>query len=101
MYDGAFVEDGLPAEFRLRGAPEADESAPRRHLTARELLQSGLVGMWRDRDDIGDSIEFARKLREAAQRRQAGPDGRRGHERLRDTVIRYDDPCEPAVDPDE
>jgi hypothetical protein len=39
-------------------------------LTARALLESGLVGLWKDRTDIGDSAEYARMLRERAQRRQ-------------------------------
>lgn len=38
-------------------------------MTAKELLNSGLVGLWKDRADIGDSVEFARQLREKAQRR--------------------------------
>lgn len=42
--------------------------------TGRELLavlrSSGLVGMWKDRTDIGDSSEYARALREAAQKRE-------------------------------
>jgi hypothetical protein len=38
-------------------------------LTARELAESELVGMWAGRDDIGDSSAFARQLREQAQRR--------------------------------
>jgi hypothetical protein len=42
--------------------------------TGKELLvalrASGLVGMWRDRGDIGDSGGFARDLRERAQRRE-------------------------------
>ncbi len=38
-------------------------------MTAKSLLESGLVGMWKDRKDIGDSAEFARKLRERAQTR--------------------------------
>ena len=38
-------------------------------LTARELAESELVGMWADRDDIEDSSAFARQLREQAQRR--------------------------------
>jgi hypothetical protein len=33
------------------------------------LTRSGLVGMWKDREDIGDSREFARKLRERLQTR--------------------------------
>ena len=38
-------------------------------LTARRLRRSGLVGLWKDRTDIGDSAEFARQMREQAQRR--------------------------------
>ncbi len=41
-------------------------------MTAADLLQSGLVGMWADRTDIGDSREFARRLREQAQARRHG-----------------------------
>lgn len=41
-------------------------------LTARQLLNSGLVGLWKDRTDIGDSAAFARRLREQAQRRDRG-----------------------------
>jgi hypothetical protein len=42
----------------------------RRLLTGADLLTSGLVGMWADRTDIGDSRDFARQLREKAQRRR-------------------------------
>lgn len=39
----------------------------RKPQTGREILdalcKSGFVGMWKDREDIGDSAEFARKLR--------------------------------------
>lgn len=42
-------------------------------MTAAEMLkimeEEGFIGMWKDRDDIGDSVEFARKLREQAERR--------------------------------
>ena len=41
-------------------------------LTGKDLLNSRLVGIWAKRKDIGDSITFARKLRDQAQsRRQA------------------------------
>ncbi len=39
-------------------------------LTARQLAESELVGLWADRADIGNNAEFARQLREQAQRRQ-------------------------------
>jgi hypothetical protein len=38
-------------------------------LTAQDLLQSGLVGLWANRDDIGDSTDFARSLRRKAEHR--------------------------------
>lgn len=44
-----------------------------RTLSACDLLHSGLVGMWSERGDIGDSREFARHLREQAQRRRQDP----------------------------
>jgi len=37
--------------------------------TAADLLKSGLVGIWADRDDIGDSREFARDLRRQSETR--------------------------------
>lgn len=37
--------------------------------SAQTLLESPLVGLWKDRDDIKDSAAFARELREKAQRR--------------------------------
>jgi predicted HTH domain antitoxin len=46
----------------------------RKELTARELLQSGLVGMWADRDDIDDSLSFAGQLRQQAEHRHWSTD---------------------------
>ncbi len=41
--------------------------------TLGDLLGSGLIGLWSDREDIQDSVEFARALRKAAEgRRRAG-----------------------------
>jgi hypothetical protein len=37
--------------------------------TAKDLIESGFVGSWADRDDIADSLEFARELRGKAERR--------------------------------
>ncbi len=44
-----------------------------RTMSASDLLHSGLVGMWADRADIGDSKEFARRLRVQAQNRRRDP----------------------------
>jgi hypothetical protein len=38
-------------------------------LTAADLLQSDLVGLWADRSDIDDSVSFARQLRQQAEHR--------------------------------
>jgi hypothetical protein len=34
-----------------------------------ELTANGFIGAWADRPDIGDSVEFARRLRERAESR--------------------------------
>ena len=39
-------------------------------LTADRLRNSGLIGLWADRDDLGASTTFARQLREQAQQRK-------------------------------
>jgi hypothetical protein len=38
--------------------------------TGQDLLESEFVGMWADREDITDSVEFARNLRESVWDRQ-------------------------------
>ena len=52
--------------------PGGEELAPAEKplLTAADPLHSGLVSMWADRADIGDSRAFARRLREQAQTRR-------------------------------
>jgi hypothetical protein len=45
-----------------------------KELTAHGLLQSGLVGLWADRSDIGDSLTFARDLRRRAERHRSHAD---------------------------
>lgn len=42
----------------------------KRKSTAGALLHSEIVGMWHDREDIGDNIVFARNLREKSQNRE-------------------------------
>ena len=49
-----------------------DEVSPIR--TAAELAKSELIGLWADRDDIGDSREFARRLGREAENRQGPTD---------------------------
>lgn len=69
-----------PHETRAESAPEDDmvndemvespsSSPDKKVLTGRALLESGLVGLWKDRTDIGDTLEYARKLRKRANKR--------------------------------
>lgn len=60
--EGAQVIVVVVKERQQVGEPKA--------LTLGDLLESPLVGMWADRDDIVDSAEFARKLREHTSRRE-------------------------------
>jgi hypothetical protein len=43
----------------------------RHSKTLGDLLKSEIVGMWADRTDIGDGVEFARNLRDNAWRRSS------------------------------
>ncbi len=45
---------------------EIISEAPSQERTLRDLGRSEYFGMWRDRSDIPDSVEFARELRETA-----------------------------------
>ena len=71
--DGELVVTDLPFHkgqvVEMILLAESPNQSKRPPLTAQALLDSGLIGMWKDRDDIGDSAEFARKLREQAQKR--------------------------------
>jgi len=72
--DGEVSVTGLPfkkgqhVEIILLIEPSAIPG--RLYLTARQLLHSELIGLWKDRKDIKDSAAYARQLREQAQRRQ-------------------------------
>jgi hypothetical protein len=72
--DGEIVVTGLPCKkgqhvgMILLLEPSAVLSPS--PLTARQLLHSGLIGLWKDRRDIGNSATYARRLREKAQRWQ-------------------------------
>lgn len=79
------LEQRIAAEAHLRGL-EASEyalkilesSVPESHtqpMSGRDLVEfwreHGLIGDWAARNDISDSSEYARKLRERAQQRDA------------------------------
>ena len=61
------IADQLLAELEDENAPH--NIAPENSITGKELAESGLFGIWKDRTDIGDSLEFARKLRKQAETR--------------------------------
>jgi hypothetical protein len=42
----------------------------KRPMTGKDLLESGLIGLWKDRTDIADSAQYARQLRQQAQTRR-------------------------------
>jgi hypothetical protein len=48
---------------------EAAETTAEKSMTGADLLKSGLVGIWAERKDIGNSLEFARQLRQKAEKR--------------------------------
>lgn len=60
-------EAGKEVQVTVEPVPSADKP---RAMSASDLLHSGLVGMWADRTDIGESRDFARRLREQAQTRR-------------------------------
>jgi hypothetical protein len=50
---------------------EFPSSSPdKKILTGRALLESGLVGLWKDRTDIGDTLEYVQKLKDQGRRRR-------------------------------
>ena len=72
--DGEIVVTGLPCKkgesVEMILLIEPSVGRDRLALTARLLRCSGLVGLWKDRQDIKDSTAYARQLREQAQKRQ-------------------------------
>jgi len=71
--DGRVSITGLPYKkgqfVEIILLPQPLKTVSRSRLTVRQLRQSGLIGLWKDRDDIGDSVAYARQLREQAQQR--------------------------------
>ena len=69
--DGEILITGLP--YKRGQAVEViiflplPTPQPRARLTVGQLRRSGLIGLWQDREDIGDSSVYARQLREQAQ----------------------------------
>ena len=70
--DGKVLITGLPYKkgqfVEVILVPQPLKTVLRPRLTVRQLRESGLIGLWKDRNDIGDSVAYARQLREQAQR---------------------------------
>jgi hypothetical protein len=71
--DGEILITGLPykrgqAVEVIIFLPPPTPQPPTR-MTVGQLRRSGLIGLWQDREDIGDSSVYARQLREQAQER--------------------------------
>jgi hypothetical protein len=71
--DGQIHLTGLPYRrgdrVEVIVLPRAGEARTPLRLTVRQLRQSGLIGLWKDRSDLEDSSTYARRLRERAQQR--------------------------------
>ncbi len=71
--DGEILVKGIPYKkgqvVEIIVLPQPMRTTPRSHLTVRQLRQSGLIGLWKDRNDVGDSAAYARRLRKQAQKR--------------------------------
>lgn len=65
--DGEVFVSDLPfkrgEEVEIIFLADSKGKKKKRGLTGKELLNSGIVGMWKGRGDIEDSQEYARKLR--------------------------------------
>jgi hypothetical protein len=61
------LKAGTKAEVIVLVEPE--QTHTEKFMTGADLLESDLVGMWSQRKDIDDSLEFARQLRKKAENR--------------------------------
>jgi hypothetical protein len=66
--------EGANQEVQITVEPaQTATKVSKTHPRACDILSSGLVGMWADRTDIGDSREFARRLRQEGETRRRNP----------------------------
>jgi len=71
-FDGMSIIPDEPVELPLNEplTVHVDASVtPERSITGVQLAKSGFAGLWKNRKDIGDSLEYARKLRRHAETR--------------------------------
>lgn len=68
------VQNATPVDkYALNLIQEGLMADPANFKTGAEVvaywMKHGLIGIWADREDIGDSVEYARKLRQQAEKR--------------------------------
>jgi hypothetical protein len=72
--DGQIILNNLPFKkgqsIEMIVLVDSNDKSAAQTLTAKKLRTSGLIGLWKDRDDIKNSAEYARQLRETAQNRR-------------------------------
>ncbi len=66
--DGEVMVRGLPFHKGEEIEVILLQTTKKKKLTAKQLLNSSIIGLWEERD-INDSPIYARKLREQAQQR--------------------------------
>lgn len=72
-FDGKAIIPDEPVNFPVNEPltiQVVDPITPERSITGSDLANSPFVGLWKDRTDIGDTLEFARKLRKQAETRE-------------------------------
>ena len=71
MPEKTYDESVADEEITDEDAWEFPSSSPdKKVLTGKALLESGLVGLWKDRTDIGDTLEYVQKLKDQGRRRR-------------------------------
>jgi hypothetical protein len=68
--DTLALADGTPVLVSVEPAPARRGAA----LSEQELLAEPFVGMWKDREDMADSAEWVRKVREQWRQRISPPE---------------------------
>ncbi len=64
------LRQNMTKSLKTLSVPKAHRKNSAKSLTARALLHSGIVGMWKSRKDIHSSAAFARGLRNRAEKRK-------------------------------
>jgi hypothetical protein len=72
--DGEIIMKGLPFKkgqhVELIFLTEPHDASRQNRIPSNFLRSSKLIGLWKDREDIVDSADYARQLRERAQSRR-------------------------------